>query len=128
MPSLRPLECTYAAVPEMPSGNLVKSGCRFPDESRDFWSQQSSMLTYWYPAAAIPEETILSAVDLMSDSETLHPKAFQSLKPICGVSARPLFRAAAGGAAATVPISGAAANAATAARARRFLWITNPLQ
>ena len=49
-----PCECTYAAVPEMPSGNLPKSGCRLPAASRLCCIQQSSMFTYWYPAAGQP--------------------------------------------------------------------------
>src|SRR5690348_11175961 len=44
----------------------------------------------------MPLVCIAWAVDLISDSETLQPYAFQSLKPICGVGASPLPRAAAG--------------------------------
>src|SRR3954463_5546558 len=44
----------------------------------------------------MPLVCIACAVDLIRDSETLQPYAFQSLKPICGVSASPLPSAAAG--------------------------------
>src|SRR3954468_4107895 len=44
----------------------------------------------------MPLVCIACAVDLISDSETLQPYAFQSLKPICGVSASPLPSARAG--------------------------------
>src|SRR4051794_31069065 len=44
----------------------------------------------------MPLVCIACAVDLISDSETLQPYAFQSLKPICGVGASPLPSAAAG--------------------------------
>ena len=44
----------------------------------------------------MPELTKKSAVCLMSASLTSQPKAFQSLKPIGGVLARPLSSATAG--------------------------------
>src|SRR5438067_13491426 len=44
----------------------------------------------------MPLVCIAWAVDLISDSETSQPYAFQSLKPICGVGASPLPSAAAG--------------------------------
>src|SRR5262245_31344407 len=80
----------------MPSGNLVKSGCRLPAASRLCCIQQSSMFTYWYPAAARPDDTILSAVCLTSASDTLQPYAFQSFQPIGGVTASPFCNAWAG--------------------------------
>ena len=124
MPSFRPLECTYAAVPEMPSGNLVKSGRRLPLESRVDCIQQSSMFTYWYPAAASPEDTILSAVCLIRASDTLHLYAFQSFQPIGGVRASPLASAFADPAegpatsAAAAPATSSGAAAAASARRR----------
>jgi hypothetical protein len=48
MPSFRPFECTYAAVPLMPSGNFAGSGTSLPVFASRWWvSQQSSMFTYW---------------------------------------------------------------------------------
>src|SRR3954468_15119583 len=82
----------------MPCGNLTGSGTSRPAGSREPVIQQSSMLTYWYPAAFMPELTIVSAVCWTSCSLTLQPKAFQSFQPIGGVRARPLFSATAGAA------------------------------
>src|SRR6185312_3239209 len=56
------------------------------------------------------------AVALIRDSETLQPYAFQSLKPICGVSASPLPKACAG-AAAVSAITGTDVKATAAAMA-----------
>src|ERR1017187_5325622 len=49
--------------------------------------QQSSMLTYWYPASFMPEATIASAVSRISCSFTLSANLFQLFQPICGVKA-----------------------------------------
>src|SRR5438045_7113773 len=69
----------------MPAGNLVLSHCRTPFESRPL-IQQSSMLTYWYPAAAMPLETIASATPLIRDSLGLQPKLFHEFQPMGGVA------------------------------------------
>src|SRR5215467_13867686 len=82
----------------MPSGNLAGLATRLPFASRLGSAQQSSMFTYWYPAAARPDDTIACAVCSTSASLTLQPKAFQSFHPIGGVSASALSSAAAGGA------------------------------
>src|SRR3954454_22650119 len=82
----------------MPFGNFVASGTRLPWASRDRVIQQSSMLTYVYPASRSPADTNASAVARTSESVTLQPNAFQSFQPIRGVRARPFSsaRAAAG--------------------------------
>ncbi len=59
----------------------------------------------------MPEEIIASAERSISRALTLQPKAFQSLKPIGGVRATPLSKAAAEPA---QQASAAAASAATA--------------
>src|SRR2546421_9172879 len=100
----------------MPCGNLAGSGTSRPAESREPAIQQSSMLTYWYPAVFIPELTVVSAVCSTSCSLTLQPNAFQSFQPIGGVRARPLFRAAAGAAVAHATTGTAAATSNSAAR------------
>ena len=41
------LDCTYEARALIPLGNLVASGCNWPEASRDMASQQSSSMTYW---------------------------------------------------------------------------------
>ena len=63
-------------------------------------AQQSSRLTYWYPAALRPLATKMSAIPLTIDSlkSARHCVEFQLLKPIGGVRARPLASALAGGA------------------------------
>src|SRR5450756_1281611 len=55
----------------------------------------------------MPELTKKSAVCSISSAETLQPKAFQSLKPIGGVLARPLSSATAGAGEITVKIDAA---------------------
>src|SRR5690349_10818470 len=80
----------------MPLGNFAGSATRFPLPSRVFLDQQSSMFTYLYPAAAIPLDTIASAVWRISVSLTLQPKEFQSFQPNCGVRARLFSNACAG--------------------------------
>src|SRR5450755_4396128 len=87
MPSFKPLPCTYAASAGIPAGNLVEFQRRVPLESRPF-IQQSSRLTYSYPAAAIPLETIESAVALISASSRLHWNVFQEFQPMGGVAPR----------------------------------------
>ena len=67
------------------SGTCVVSHCRFPLESRPF-IQQSSMLTYWYPTAAMPLETNVSATPLIRVSLGLHPKVFHEFQPMGGVA------------------------------------------
>src|SRR5207247_6611085 len=92
---------TWLATPGMPCGNLTGSGTSRPAASRVPAIQQSSMLTYWYPAAFMPELTIVSAVCSTSCSLTWQPNEFQSFQPIGGVRGRPLVSAAAGGAVAS---------------------------
>src|SRR5450759_3711753 len=70
----------------MPFGNLVESGRRFPLASRPF-IQQSSMLTYTYPAAAMLLDTIASAIALISESLGLQLKVFHEFQPMGGVAA-----------------------------------------
>src|SRR2546427_7511140 len=84
----------------MPCGKRVWLGTRCPPESRLVSAQQSSRLTYWYPASLSPDETKMSAIPCTIDSlkSARHSVEFQLLKPIGGVSARPLARADAGGA------------------------------
>src|SRR3954466_15856270 len=45
------------------------------------------MLTYWYPTAAMPLETNVSATPLTRDSLGLHPKVFHEFQPMGGVAA-----------------------------------------
>ena len=71
----------------MPEGNLLVFHWSFPLESRPF-IQQSSRLTYWYPAAAIPLETKVSAICLMSVSFKLHWKVFHEFQPMGGRAPR----------------------------------------
>ena len=44
------------------------------------------MFTYWYPTAAMPFETMASAMPLTSVSLGLHPKVFHEFQPIGGVA------------------------------------------
>src|SRR5689334_6858648 len=84
----------------MPLGNRVLLGTSLPAESRVFSAQQSSMLTYSYPAAFRPLSTKMSAMPLTIASLNSARQAvvFQLLKPIGGVGARPSGRACAAGA------------------------------
>jgi hypothetical protein len=52
--------------------------------------QQSSITTYWYPAAFMPFEPIASAVSLITFSLTSQANLFQLFHPIGGVGASPL--------------------------------------
>ena len=45
------------------------------------------MLTYWYPTAAMPLETKVSATPLIRLSLGLHPKVFHEFQPMGGVAA-----------------------------------------
>src|SRR3712207_270686 len=90
----------------MPDGNLTGSGTRLPWLSRVGRAQQSSMLTYEYPSSwsvlsPIFRVWMKSAIFLMKASLTLQRTAFQLLKPIGGVRARPFSSALAGVGAAT---------------------------
>ena len=60
-----------------------------PFASRDT-CQQSSIVTYWYPASRIPLAAIASATSRMSFALTSQPKWFQLFHPIGGVRASPL--------------------------------------
>ena len=70
-------------------------------------AQQSSRLTYWYPAAFRPLATKMSAMPstIVSLNSARQWVEFQLLKPIGGVRARPLpsRAAAAGGFCAAAP-------------------------
>ena len=66
-----------------------------PLASRDT-CQQSSIVTYWYPASRMPVVTIASAMPLIRLSLTSHPNLFQLFHPMGGVSASPLFTGCAG--------------------------------
>ena len=50
--------------------------------------QQSSMLTYTYPASFMPDLTTASAMLLIMSSLTLQANLFQEFQPMGGVSAR----------------------------------------
>src|SRR6266508_4524146 len=113
----------------MPCGNRTLLGTRRPLPSRVVSAQQSSRLTYWYPAALRPEETKMSAIPFTIDSlkSARHSVEFQLLKPIGGVSARPLARAAAGGALnRTVPTAAAATTTPAALSADTSLRTVPP--
>src|SRR5690349_13154056 len=88
MPSLSPLSWTYAARAFMPLGNRSALACNRPAASRVDACQQSSMLTYSYPASLSPRAAIASAVCLMSSSLIVQLNWFQLFHPIGGVSAR----------------------------------------
>src|SRR2546430_16865923 len=89
----------------MPCGNRTWLGTRLPFASRLVSPQQSSRLTYWYPAASRPDETKMSAIPLTMASlkSALHLVEFQLLKPIGGGRGHPPGRGAAGGAGGTAP-------------------------
>src|SRR6266568_364427 len=50
--------------------------------------QQSSMLTYTYPASFMPDLTTASAMPLIRSSLTLQANLFHEFQPMGGVSAR----------------------------------------
>src|SRR5690349_22192873 len=68
----------------MPPGKRVALACRRPWASRLLAIQQSSMLTYLYPASRRPVLTSASAVDRMRASSMLQPKRFQLFQPMGG--------------------------------------------
>src|SRR4051812_10283321 len=70
----------------MPEGKRCASAWMKPRLSREP-CQQSSILTYWYPASRMPLATMASAVSRMSASLTLHWNLFQLFHPIGGVFA-----------------------------------------
>src|SRR4051812_22766134 len=97
----------------MPCGNLTGSAWRLPAASRSWAAQQSSRLTYSYPAAFMPELTIASAVCSISVSSRSQKNAYQSFQPIGGVGAdagaaveEEVGADAAGGMAAALPVAG----------------------
>ena len=51
--------------------------------------QQSSMLTYTYPASFMPDFTTASAISLIMSSLTLQPNLFHEFHPMGGVGASP---------------------------------------
>src|SRR5580692_10302268 len=71
----------------MPCGKRCGSTTMLALASR-LTCQQSSMLTYTYPASFIPDETTASAMLLIMSSLTLHANLFQEFHPMGGVSAR----------------------------------------
>src|SRR2546430_14514474 len=83
----------------MPCGNRVWLGTRWPLESRLVSAQQSSRLTYWYPAALRPLATKMSAIPLTIASlkSARHWVEFQLLKPIGGGQGEAVGRALARG-------------------------------
>src|SRR2546430_14344294 len=97
----------------MPCGNRTWLGTRLPFASRLVSPQQSSRLTYWYPAASRPDETKMSAIPLTMASlkSALHLVEFQLLKPIGGGGAHPLGSGPAGGGGGTARTTNAAAPA-----------------
>src|SRR3954468_24423933 len=89
----------------MPDGKCSLLGVMKPRASRSP-CQQSSMLTYWYPAAFMPVETMASAVSRIICSFTLQPNLFQLFQPSAGVLERPSnFCAKAGAALMIRPMS-----------------------
>src|ERR1051326_7084231 len=71
----------------MPCGKRCASATTLPLASR-LTCQQSSMLTYTYPASFIPDFTIASAMPLIMSSLTLQANLFHEFQPIGGVSAK----------------------------------------
>src|SRR5580704_11735898 len=71
----------------MPCGKCCGSGTMLALASR-LTCQQSSMLTYTYPASFIPDLTTASAMLLIMSSLTLQANLFHEFQPIGGVSAR----------------------------------------
>src|SRR5262245_48023593 len=112
----------------MPDGNLAGSATKRPSGPRSRSDQQSSMLTYWYPASLRPDETKNCAVSLMSFSFTSQPKAFQLLKPMGGVGASPSSFDAAGRLGGADDAEQAAASSPSAsARRNRVSWFETDL-
>src|ERR1700676_440996 len=71
----------------MPCGKCCASATMLPLASR-LTCQQSSMLTYTYPASFMPDFTTASAMPLIKSSLTLQANLFQEFHPMGGVSAR----------------------------------------
>src|ERR1017187_8598438 len=71
----------------MPCGKCCGSTTMLPLASR-LTCQQSSMLTYTYPASFMPDFTTESAMPLIKSSLTLQANLFQEFHPMGGVSAR----------------------------------------
>src|SRR5208282_6442141 len=71
----------------MPCGKRCGSTTMFAFASRPT-CQQSSMLTYSYPASFMPDLTTASAIFLIISSLTLQPNLFHEFHPMGGVSAR----------------------------------------
>src|SRR5208283_2806210 len=77
----------YSPRAFMPCGKRCGSATMLPCASR-LTCQQSSMLTYTYPASFIPDLTIASAMSLIMSSRTLQANLFHEFQPIGGVRAR----------------------------------------
>src|ERR1035437_6394500 len=71
----------------MPCGKCCGSTTMLPLASR-LTCQQSSMLTYTYPASFIPDFMTVSAIPLIRSSLTLQANLFHEFQPMGGVSAR----------------------------------------
>src|SRR5882724_2823738 len=71
----------------MPSGKRCGSTTILALASR-LTCQQSSMLTYAYPASFIPDFTTASAIPLIRSSLTLQANLFHEFHPMGGVRAR----------------------------------------
>src|SRR5437588_8295079 len=71
----------------MPCGKRCGSATMLAFASR-LTCQQSSMLTYSYPASFIPDFTTASAMFLIMSSLTLQANLFHEFQPMGGVSAR----------------------------------------
>src|SRR5260370_9802489 len=71
----------------MPCGKRCVSTTMLPLASR-LTCQQSSMLTYTYPASFMPDFTTPSAMPLIRSSLTLQANLFHEFQPMGGVSAR----------------------------------------
>src|SRR5438046_2454414 len=71
----------------MPCGKCCESTTMLPLASR-LTCQQSSILTYTYPASFIPDFTTASAMPLIKSSLTLQANLFHEFHPMGGVSAR----------------------------------------
>src|ERR1700694_6052662 len=73
----------------MPCGKCCKSATMLPLAPR-LTCQQSSMLTYTYPASFMPDLTRASAMPLIMSSLTLQANLFHEFHPMGGVRAKAL--------------------------------------
>src|SRR6185437_13058666 len=113
----------------MPPGQSALFTVMLPDESRVPCHQPSSILTYWYPAASMPEEASASVCASITLAFIFAANEFQDAHPIGGVEMEAV--AGAPGAAATAPAPPTTVSATTASaqirapiRLRAMLGIT----